>query len=114
MSAPRRCALFRKLGPASMPSLKRLYNARSAYRPFGSTGIETIQQTKVILQSARARPWPQRAYLHISVKPNEKQDGIRHEPRLVKLEGFRGHGFVEQTACVRAYERMSHLGDEAK
>ena len=64
--------------------------------PFGSTGIERIQQTKVFLQSAGARPWSQRACLNIVVKPNEKQDGIRDEPRLVKREGFRGHGFVEQ------------------
>ena len=64
--------------------------------PFGSTDIEPIQQTKVFLQRAGARPWSLGANLDILVKPNEKRDGIRNEPRLVKLEGFRGHSFVEQ------------------
>jgi len=63
--------------------------------PFVSTDIERIQQPKVFLQRAGAGPWPSGACLNILVKPKEKQDGIRHEPRLVKLEGFRGHGFLQ-------------------
>ncbi len=55
-------------------------------QPFRSTDIERIEQTKVFLQSAGARPWPQRACLHILVKANEKQDGIRNETCLATLK----------------------------
>ena len=56
--------------------------------PFGSTNLECIQQPKVVLQRAGARPWTLRTYLHIPVQPNEKRERIPNEPRLVKLKRF--------------------------